>query len=211
VEAISRTLGRTIKLPPCINIEDLKSWGLEGLIKAKEKFKPNKNCKFKTYAYYRIKGEILDGIRKEWSYRNPMGHKKFYENIEDKIADVVQSILETENEEPVALALTNKEQREKLHNLVNTSAMVYLLSMEELKETTPSKKNFEINYDRILLSDEINSLAADEQQIIKMFYYEGFPQSEIAQKLHLSKSKVCRIHKKILNKLRVNLEETITN
>ena len=208
VEALAYTMYRNLTLPPCINKEDLVSWGLEGLIKAKQKFKPNKGCQFKTYAFYRIKGEILDGLRKEWNYRNPISYKKFNANIQDKIVDVVRDFLGEDN------LLDGDTSGKQVTSLINTSAMVYLLSLEELREKANFvdkglKEEFVINYDKIVLNEELKGLDQDEQQLIKLFYYEGISQKEIAGKLHLSRSKVCRLHKKIIDKLKVKLEKKL--
>ena len=71
VRSISGKLIHSGSVPKWIEFEDLVSWGIEGLIKAGKNFNANIETKFQTYAFYRIKGEILDCVRKEWAQKIP--------------------------------------------------------------------------------------------------------------------------------------------
>ena len=75
VQIIAANITTGGKIPPNISFDDLVSYGIAGLVKAWENFDRKKGVKFKVYASYRIRGEILDKIRKEWKYQNPGGYK----------------------------------------------------------------------------------------------------------------------------------------
>ena len=94
IKSIASKLIYAGKVPPCIEFEDLVSWGVEGLIKAKSSFNTNLKTKFQTYAYYRIKGEIMDSIRNEWSYRMPQDHNEKKDAVKEKVADFIEKSCE---------------------------------------------------------------------------------------------------------------------
>ena len=97
VESIAAKMFSRSNLPTGIEFQDMVSWGTEGLMKAVRRYKDGKGTTFKSYAYYRIRGEISDHLRSEWQYRNQSGHKEYKNMIQDRIADVVESVLEMDS------------------------------------------------------------------------------------------------------------------
>lgn len=214
VESVATTIASRGKLPPGITLEDLKSWGIEGLIKARGYYDPTKGTQFKTYAFYRIRGEMLDKIRREWAYRNPSGYRQRQEKIQQRISDLVQADL-NENDNPG----TNEEAQKKAYDLIANSAVVYLVSVENVEQmstlehsedpTEQLLEDIDSTQDHLLLLKEVRNLTELEMKIVELFYFKDLKQKDIAEKLNLSKSKVCRMHMKILDKLRRRLESRI--
>lgn len=211
VESVASGISGGTKIPTGVTYQDLVSWGVEGLIKAKNNYKDDRGTKFKTYAYYRIRGEILDKLRREWSYRNPSDYKLQQERIQLRIAEVAQDALEVQED---AFVQTD-EREEKINDVITSSAVVYLLSLEDLDPVSESQGTGDPSIEIIddidrsmqhsILWEEINALSPEEKQIIELFYVKDLKQKEIADELHLSRSKVCRIHMKILDKLKRRL------
>ena len=81
IDAVASILYSKKKLPPTIDYHDLHSVGFYGLLKAVRGFKKEKDTQFKTYANIRVRGEMLDLIRKEW--RAKSGHQ--HNELKDKI------------------------------------------------------------------------------------------------------------------------------
>jgi RNA polymerase sigma factor FliA len=191
------------KIPPGIEFDDLVNWGIEGLIKAKNNFKADKNTVFNTYAYYRVRGEMLDKVRSEWQYRNPSDYDNYRKKVRDRIADVAeQSIKES----------GGKSNEENVKGLIENSAMIYMLSSDdvEIVSEMSGSKNPEveiIDENKTVLWEEVNNLSMDEKQIIELFYKQEMKQIEIADHLDYSRSKVCRLHMQILDKLRTRLNK----
>jgi RNA polymerase sigma factor FliA len=205
VEAIASGIVSGGKVPPCIEFNDLVSWGCEGLIKAKKGFKEGKGSSFKTYAYYRVRGEMLDKVRSEWQYRNPGDYESYRKRVRQRIADVA-------NEQLKSNELDGTNIQQNVHSLIENSGMVYMLSAEdvEIVSDKAGMKNPEIEQvdeSDSVLWEEIQDLDGDERDIIDLFYTKGMKQIEIAEKLNYSRSKVCRIHMSILNKLRNRLHK----
>lgn len=192
------------KIPPSIESADLVSWGVEGLVKAKNNFKENKTSQFGTYAFYRIRGEILDKIRIEWQHKNPSEYGVYRKNLREKMQDFISSEIE---EDPTVASSENK-----LLSLIQQSAMVYTLSTEnfEIQSHASGTRNLEIekiDEDTSFLWQEIKNLEPLEQQFVQFFYVQELKQIDIAKKLNLSKSKISRLHHQVLSKLKRNLEK----
>lgn len=153
-----------------------------------------------------MRGEILDNIRKEWSQRSPSAYKKFQDKIQERIAEVVEGSVETEKSGTV------DESKKKVSDLLSKSAIVYLLSMDDMGvgsmaervEDTSSniEERFEVSDDSSIIWNATTELEPLEQKLITLFYKEERNQKEIAEILKLSRSKVCRLHSKALDKLR---------
>jgi len=199
-------------LPPNIDYNDLVSDGTVGLMKAWENFDPTREVKFETYASYRVRGEILDGLR---NY-NPVPYRvqvmirdmaqKGYRSVVDKKKEKEDELLEkkelTETEFKSALV--------KIKKIVSASALMYLLSLEGISaqreievrsESTPTDQ-FEFKELRERLKKGILSLPEDERDVVDLFYNKGINQKTIASKLKLSRSKVNRLLGKAIIRLR---------
>lgn len=216
VESVASGISSGSKMPPGVTYQDLVSWGVEGLIKAKSSYKDDRGTKFKTYAFYRIRGEILDKLRREWNYRNPTDYKLQQEKIQMRIAEVAEAVL---SEDETGVGLTDDAREEKLNDLIANSAVVYLLSLDEIETVSLSQgtgdpaieiiEEIDRTENHSVLWEEINSLDEDERKIVELFYVKDLKQKEIAEELSLSRSKVCRMHMKVLDKLKRRLQRRL--
>ena len=207
VESIASSIIGCGKVPPVINFEDLVSWGVEGLLKAYRNFKSDKGSQFNTYAYYRIRGEMLDRIRTEWQYRNPSEYSSYRKKLQERLADFVEDYSENDG-----AVVPGREVRD----LITNAGISYLISIDNIEvgsdkeglmnpedEYIVEETNKEIGS---VLTEEIDELEEDEKRIVQLFYVEGLKQKEIADHMKYSKSKVCRIHMKVLDKLKRRLK-----
>jgi RNA polymerase sigma factor for flagellar operon FliA len=210
VQIIAANVTSSGKLPPNISFGDLVSYGINGLLKAWENFDKTKNVKFKVYASYRIRGEMLDKIRKEWKYQNPGGYKSVNHRVESKVA---QAALDTRSANP-------GDNEETLKNIAVNSSVAYLLSFEENQSggdvadsslTLDESITRQIDFveEKRALWDAVKNLGEDEKKIIKMFYIDDRSQKEIADALGYSKSKISRLHSAILTKLKLRLQRKL--
>ncbi len=197
-------------IPPGIEFDDLMGYGYEGLVKAWKNFKNDKGALFKTYATYRIRGEVLDNIRKEWKSRNPSYNRKVdKEKIKEKIQEIAKNMID----DPEITTAAQKDYA--LQQALSSSAIVYLLSLENLENVSTQLKKEDISTEiisriertneRIFLQDCIEELPDNDRKLIQMYYYEGKSQIEIANILNMSKSKVSRMHVKLLDRIKHKL------
>jgi RNA polymerase sigma factor for flagellar operon FliA len=205
VEALAANIIASGKVPPGMDFNDLVAWGVEGLIKAFRNYRTDKGSQFKTYAYYRIRGEMFDQIRIEWRYRNPNDYQEYRKKSQEQIADLAEAALDD-------FESSQGNPEGYVNRLITNSAVMCLMSLDSMEVASESEgtRNPEIEHidqKQDVLWEEIRKLEQDEQRIIEMFYIHDMKQKEIAEHLGISRSSICRIHMKILEKLKVRLKE----
>jgi RNA polymerase sigma factor for flagellar operon FliA len=204
-------------LPPNIEYDDLVSDGTVGLMKAWENFDPDRGVKFETYASYRIRGEILDGLK---SY-NPVPYRVqvMVRDLAKKGVKAVLSKKEKEEEEILEKKELSEEEfklaLKRIRKIVSASALMYLLSLEEMAglgveapvpgETTPAAEA-EFAELKIRIRNVVQDLPPLQKKVVEMFYQKGINQKTIAKQLKLSRPKVCRVLAKAINTIKGKLK-----
>lgn len=211
----------SVGLPKNVSRDELHSLGLMGLFDALEKFDPSRELKFDTYASFRIRGAIIDGLRKEdWLSRSTrekakkieaaaeMLEQKHMGNVTAKdIADEVQmteeEVCTTMNEHFFASILSIDEHSNDQDEKDSSS-----FTIKDPKAEVPEEK---ILKDELIkeMSELINSLNEKEQLVLSLFYKEELTLTEIGQVLELSTSRISQIHSKAIFKLRQALNKLI--
>ncbi|RUM59666.1 MAG: FliA/WhiG family RNA polymerase sigma factor [Persephonella sp.] len=208
-------------LPPTLAEEDLVNIGVLGLIDAIEKYDPSKGVKLSTYAEIRIRGHILDALRKlDWIPRNVRQKAR---EIENAILEVEQKLGREATAKEIAehLGITEDEYRkyaEKVANSVLISIDMSINSDDEkgtklwqilsINDDTPDKYVEEEELKEIL-SDIISKLTDKEKLVITLYYYEELPMKKIAEIMGLTESRISQIHTKTMMKIRKLLENYI--
>ena len=209
-------------LPASVEQADLVSYGMFGLIDALEKFEPARGNKFETYAIPRIKGAIIDELRAmDWVPRSVRFKAR---EIERAYSDL-ESMLKrapTEKEVAARLGFTLTE----LHEVINQISFVSVLALDELLSVgsdrgeqvslldTLADKGSDVSMGlegqemRGLLAAAINSLSEREKIVVTLYYFEWLTLAEIGEILGVTESRVCQIHTKAVNQLRLQFVET---
>ncbi|RYG73854.1 FliA/WhiG family RNA polymerase sigma factor [Lentibacillus lipolyticus] len=208
-------------LPSHVNDDDLTSFGMMGLYDALHKFQQDRNLKFDTYASFRIRGAIMDGLRKEdWLPRSIREKTKMIEQVSQELEQLYQRE-PTAEEIADKLQMTTEEVEERTRDLL----MANVLSIEE----KPNHKHYDhkegIGYtipdDSSILPDErmlkselkdelaesIRQLTEKEQLVVSLFYHKDLTFTEIGQVLELTTSRISQIHRKAIFKLRKELQK----
>lgn len=211
----------SVGLPKNVSRDDLKSLGMIGLYDALEKFDYTRDLKFDTYASFRIRGAIIDGLRKEdWLPRTTRDKAK---KIEAAIERLEQRNMGTVTSADIASELGMEE--DEVCSTMNEHFYANVLSIDEQPSEQDEKDGAsfilkddkaELPEDKLLkdelfenLSRQIGSLNDKEQLIISLFYKEELTLTEIGQVMNLSTSRISQIHSKALFKLRHSLEKAI--
>lgn len=198
-----------------VEYEDLVSYGIFGLIDAIDKFDYNKGIKFETYASLRIRGSILDQIRKmDWLPRSV--------RQKQKQIDAAYSKLETEFGRPVSDTEVAKELElslDEFYTWESQTKVSRLMSLEDYVEQgidipsdSQGQKRFnepeevvDIKEVSNILQESLNILTEREKKVILLYYYEELTLKEISMVLEVSESRVSQLHTKALQKLRQKL------
>ncbi len=213
-----------VRLPSHIDLDDLHNTGVIGLMDAIDKYDPGKNCKFKTYAEFRIKGAILDQLRSlDWV---PRSVRQKSRKLERAYGEVEQRLGRQANEDEVADSLGL--QIEKFHELMNQVRGISLVNLEEIRgggqdgDRTGSFADiiedvnaenpfstFKLCETKGLIADTIATLPEKERLVISLYYYEDLNMKEIGNILGITESRVCQIHTKSVLRLRSKLKGTL--
>ncbi len=210
-----------VRLPSHIDLDDLHNTGVIGLMDAIEKYDPGKNCKFKTYAEFCIKGAILDQLRSlDWV---PRSVRQKSRKLERAYGEVEQRLGRQANEDEVADSLGL--QMEKFHELLNQVRGISLVNLEEIRGTNQdgdrtgtyadivedvnSENPFaslKLTEMKHVIANTIGTLPEKERLVVSLYYYEDLNMKEIGRILGITESRVCQIHTKSVLRLRSKLK-----
>lgn len=211
----------SIGLPKSVSRDELLSLGMFGLYDALEKFDYGRELKFDTYASFRIRGAIIDGLRKEdWL---PRGTRERAKKI-----DVAIEALEQRNGGNVTVSDIAKEvnmSEEEIYSTMNEQFFANILSIDDqpLDSDERDGTSFVLRDESAILPEEnmvkneffeelsemISNLSDKEQLVVSLFYQEELTLTEIGQVMNLSTSRISQIHSKALYKLRHLLEKVV--
>jgi RNA polymerase sigma factor for flagellar operon FliA len=198
-----------------VEYDDLVGYGVFGLIDAIDKFELTKGVKFETYASLRIRGSILDQIRKmDWIPRTLRQKQK---KLDQAMHDLETQLGRMPTNEELAANLEISV--DELDGLVNQAQIAGLVSLDEYLEqgsevrveagNKPVFQQPEQVVERQelkrLLAEAIDSLTEKEQKVIALYYFEELTLKEISNILEVSESRVSQLHTKSLRKMREKL------
>jgi RNA polymerase sigma factor for flagellar operon FliA len=203
-----------IRFPPNITKDELISAGIIGLLDALDKFDPEMGIKFQTYAEYRIKGAILDELRKmDWL---PRSVRKDIHRLEDAIGAFRMRV--GRDPEDIEVAQEMNIDIHSYYRMVNRARGVDLLSLDETLPDGSTPRftaqasglpspfdELEIKEVKGVISQALSQLSQKEQLVISLYYYEELTLKEIAKVLNLTESRISQIHTKAIVKLRAKL------
>ncbi|MGL5677371.1 MAG: FliA/WhiG family RNA polymerase sigma factor [Cellulosilyticaceae bacterium] len=211
VHLVKLVAGRlSIYLNHYVELGDLVGYGVLGLIDAIDKFDYTKNVKFETYASLRIRGAILDEIRKlDWVPRSlrkkQKDFNKAYSSLENELGRTP-----TEGEMANYLEISLEDYQQLLQEN-NVSALVFIedykLHVDALPDESVGTPDSHIQKQEMLevLAEAIEELPEREKMVIQLYYFEELTLKEISAILQVSESRISQLHTKGVSRLRQRL------
>ena len=210
-----RMIGR---LPDTVELADLVSYGMFGLIDAVEKFEVERGFKFETYASQRVHGAIIDELRAaDWVPRSVRSKAR---TVEHATRTLEQSLQRPVTDEDVATQLgwstaEVRTVRAKV-SLSHIAALDGMVSGGEtrvldaaLEHSAPEASvAVEERETSALLAAAIQGVRDREQQVLRLYYFEGLTLAQIGEVLGVTESRVSQIHSGAVKKLRESLLRT---
>ena len=213
-----------IRLPPHIDINDLISSGVIGLIDAIEKYDPTREAKFKTYAEFRIRGSMLDELRSlDWI---PRSVRQRSNKIENAFARIEQELGRPASDEEVAESLGMD--LNEFSDMVSRSAGLALLSLDDiidrnwdgeggrtlldtlsgLEDEDPQAQHAFEELKR-LLAQAIDALPERERLVLSLYYHEEMSMKEIGAVMEVTESRISQIHSKAIARIKGRIRRMV--
>jgi len=201
------------RLPASVEVDDLIQAGMLGLIEAAKNFQSDQGASFETYASIRIRGAMIDEIRRgDWVPRSV--HRR-YRDVVAATREVEQSTGRAATAQDVAAVLGVT--LDEYHHMLEDAARGQLLSLDAHAEehdgeprlathegATPARA-FEDDAFRGALGEAIGLLPEREQLVLSLYYEQEMNLREIGAVLSISESRVCQIHGQAMLRLRSRL------
>jgi RNA polymerase sigma factor for flagellar operon FliA len=201
------------KLPQCVDIQEMISAGMLGLIHAVDKFDPDRGIQFETYCSMRIRGSILDDLRaSDWVPRlirnkaNRLGKAKlelaFELGREPRDEEIARRMgLSTDEYEALLREVEVRAQLpiEGAYSDDTDDHDVQRVDLIEDRSQTQPLETLSIQEVREVAT---KGLSDKERRVVAMYYFDGLTMKEIGAILNISESRVCQIHSQVLKLLR---------
>jgi RNA polymerase sigma factor FliA len=213
-----------VRLPSNIELDDLISAGVIGLMDAIEKYDSSRDNKFKTYAEFRVRGAILDELRsQDWVPRSIRDKAKI---LDKTMVNLEQELGRSPTDEEVAKAL--QITMEEFHELVHQVRPVSLLSIDDQQTFDNSDKRsimnllegsksfnplnqLNVKVVKDIVAKAIEELPERQRLVLSLYYYEDLNLKEIGQVLRVTESRVSQLHAQAVQRLRAKLQVSLGN
>jgi RNA polymerase sigma factor for flagellar operon FliA len=207
------------RLPANIELDDLMSSGVIGLMDAIDKYDSSRDNKFKTYAEFRIRGAILDELRaQDWVPRSVREKAKQLERCYARI-EQTKGRQATDEEVCTELGISTEE----FHDMLNQVRSVSLLSYDDISSFSKADKRSLHGYGesgsraptpfnevsvasiKRMISDAIQDLPEKQRLVLSLYYYEDLNLKEIGRVLDVTESRVSQLHTQAILRLKARL------
>lgn len=198
-----------------VEYDDLVGYGIFGLIDAIDKFDYGKGIKFETYASLRIRGSILDQIRKmDWIPRSVRQKQKQMESAVTKLEkEKGANVKDKDIAQELGISLEEYRNWEGLTNISNIASLDEFLEqgtdsgVKEFRNTAYIEPEEAVDREEIkkMLMAALELLTEKERKVVLLYYYEDLTLKEVAQVLEVSESRISQLHSKALEKMKKHL------
>jgi len=212
-----------MRLPPHIEVDDLISVGVLGLMDAISKYDPTRGAKFKTYAEFRVRGAILDELRSmDWV---PRSVRQKASNVDAVVQKLQAKLKRRPEDEEVAKEM--ELSLDQFYDTLNETKSMPVFSLEDLgiaKETGEQQSLLDclagkadadpqtqvrLTELKEIITKAIDTLPEKERLMVSLYYYEELTMKEIGLVLDITESRVSQIHSKAVYHLRTKLKSII--
>jgi RNA polymerase sigma factor FliA len=211
-----------VRLPSNIELDDLISSGVIGLMDAIDKYDPTRDNKFKTYAEFRVRGAILDELRaQDWVPRSIRDKAKL---LDKTMVSLEAELGRVPTDEEVAKTLDVNI--DEFHELLNQVRPVSLLSIDESQTfSNVDKKSIlnilegcrlsnpfnQLNVKSVkdIVTQAIEELPERQRLVLSLYYYEDLNLKEIGRVLRVTESRVSQLHAQAVSRLRNKLTQVL--
>lgn len=206
----------SVKFPPGLDFEDILSFGVLGLLDAVDRFEPERGFCFQTFAVPRIRGAILDELRRfDWISRS--GREKL-----QKFERTLEQIAKTKGSADDASLMKAMDMDEKTYkDLLEIASRSYVVSLDDvlaledgdvqredmIEDDRPTALDLMEQTEEIeQVAECLKKLPERERLLLSLYYYEGLTLKEIGKVLGVTESRVSQLHGRALSLLRAEIK-----
>jgi RNA polymerase sigma factor FliA len=217
VKFVAGRLGAS--LPSHVDEQDLVSYGLLGLISAIERYDPDREIKFETYAIVRIKGAIIDELRSlDWVPRSVRSRAR---EIERAIVELERTLMRAPTDEEIAakVGISGDELDRSLFEISRSSMAALdelwtpqsggdqVALIDTIEDASGADPEFSLEQTELneALAEAISRLPEREKLVVTLYYYEELTLREIGEVLGVTESRVSQLHTKAVLRLKARL------
>jgi len=212
-----------MRLPPHIEVDDLISVGVLGLMDAISKYDSTRGAKFKTYSEFRVRGAILDELRSmDWV---PRSIRQKASKVDKVVQGLQAKLRRTPEDEEVAKEMGLS--LDQFHETLNETKSIPIFSLEDLgiakesgdqqslldclagKADADPQTQVRLVELKEIIAKAIDALPEKERLMVSLYYYEELTMKEIGAVLDITESRVSQIHSKAVYRLRTKLKAII--
>lgn len=201
------------KLPSHIELNDLIQSGYIGYLEAKEHFKPDQGATFETFVSHRIKGAMIDELRKNsWGSREAMKQMRLFNEATHRVEQ-----REHRHATPEDVARELNMTSEEFLKTSQKIAMCQVVSMTVLEEVNALPGNEDDPGESVLQEDLahkikplLNTLPERERLVLSLYYVEELTFKEIGEVLSLTEARICQLHATAISRVRARLQANQT-
>lgn len=196
---IKKTLSKEIEF------DDLVSYGMIGLFEAADRYDAKYGANFMTFAYYRIRGAIYDGLRgMGWVSRTEYQRYRFEQHANAYLNNVHEQGLGVSG----TVKKSSDDEVNELANVVEGLVTIYVTALDAMEgfqikdDRGPTiEESMEVKQARALVAEAVQKLPEQERKLLELYYYKELSLEEVGKHLGLSKSWTSRLHTRAIEKL----------
>jgi RNA polymerase sigma factor FliA len=215
-----RSIAGRIKeqLPREIEFDDLYNYGIQGLLEAAERYDRRHGVTFQTFAYYRVRGAMFDGLRAMgWLPRHEYQRLRFEERAASYLANLAEREAGAAASGEVAPVFNLEDEMRHIAEALGGVAAIFVTTMEGRKEggdtatgTTPAPQlQMERQERDVAIEEALASLPEKERRLLQLYYFEDRPLEEVGKIMGLSKSWSSRLHARAIELLKESLSRHV--
>jgi RNA polymerase sigma factor for flagellar operon FliA len=205
------------QLPREIEFDDLYNYGMQGLLEAAERYDRRHGVTFQTFAYYRVRGAMFDGLRNMgWLPRHEYARLRFEERAAAYLSNLTDREAGSAGAEAAAVVNVEDEVRQVAEALGGVAA-IFVTTMEGQKEKgdvatgmTPTPQvEMEKQERDVAVEAALKELPDKERRLLQLYYFEDRPLEEVGKIMGLSKSWSSRLHARAVELLKDALKRHV--
>lgn len=200
------------RLPSYIELEDLLQAGFVGLLEARKHYKTNMGTSFETFASIRIRGSIIDSLRK-----NSWGTRETIKNMR-RISDAISRIEQRNHKQPTSEEIANElgismDEHIEICQQISISNVISLDVMENDNAALSDESNdpLEVTAQEDIIQhikSILDTLPEREQLVLSLYYIEEFTFKQIGEIMELTEARICQLHSQAISKIQIKIKKS---